>query len=216
MVIETQKMTSPLTEKQKQIVAYIRTRVERDGMPPTHDEIKREFRLGSAFGVRQHLRLIAKKGHIEVFPGKSRGIHCLPVEGSEERSGLRDIPIVGRIAAGQPILAEEHRDGSLLVGEGLFPQGVLFALRVRGTSMIKVGIQSGDLAIIRQQPKVENDEIAAVLLGNEATLKRFCHDHGRVTLKAENDDEPDIPVDDRLGVEMRILGLYVGLIRQAR
>ena len=97
-----------------------------------------------------------------------------------------------------------------------FSHGVLFALRVHGKSMIKVGIQSGDLAIIRQQPTVETGEIAAVRLGNEATLKRFCQEHGRINLKAENDNEPDIQVDDRLGMDMRILGLFVGLIRQAR
>jgi repressor LexA len=215
MLLETKNAANPLTEKQKRIVAYIRERVQRDGMPPTHDEIKREFKWSSAFGVRQHLRLIQNKGYLEVLPGKSRGIHLMP-SSAGERSGLRNIPIVGRIAAGQPILAEEHLDGSIAVGNDLFPRGVLFALRVHGKSMIKVGIQSGDLAIIRQQPAVETGEIAAVLLENEATLKRFCHDHGRVTLKAENDDEPNIPVDDRLGMDMHILGLYVGLIRQAR
>lgn len=213
MLIERQNSAEPLTKKQERIVDYIRARVWRDGMPPTHDEIKREFGLRSAFGVRQHLRLIQNKGYIETLPGKSRGIHLWQKEPGERR-GLLDIPIVGRIAAGQPILAEEHMDGSIAVGADLFPGGVLFAVRVRGVSMIKVGIRTGDLAIIRQQAEVESGEIAAVLLDNEATLKRFCSDHGRICLKNENDEEADIPIDDRLGPNMRILGLYVGLIRQ--
>jgi repressor LexA len=215
MVIESQKAAKPLTKKQARILEYIQTRLQWGQIPPTHDEIKREFKLGSAFGVRQHLRLIQNKGHIETLPGKSRGIQLLQGTAAE-RPSLLDIPIVGCIAAGQPILAEENLEGSIAVGNDLFPCGVLFALRVRGVSMIKVGIRTGDLAIIRQQPEVENGEIAAVLRGNEATLKRFCVDQGSICLKAENDDEPDIPIDDRLGAELRILGLYVGLIRQAR
>ena len=215
MLIESQKVAKPLTKKQARILEYIRERVQRDGIPPTHDEIKSELSLGSAFGVRQHLRLIQNKGHIEVLPGKSRAIRLLS-EGAESRRDVLAIPVVGRIAAGQPILAEENLEGCIQVGDGLFPRGVLFALRVRGVSMIKVGIRTGDLAIVRQQPSVENGEIAAVGIGNEATLKRFCRDHGRICLKAENDDEADIPIDDRPGTETRILGLYVGLIRQAR
>jgi len=215
MLIDAQNPANPLTEKQKRILDYVRERVQRDGMPPTHDEIMRECNLMSAFGVRQHLRLIRNKGYIELLPGKSRGVRLLR-EDAGEQPGLREIPILGRIAAGQPILAEENLDGSIVVADDMFPRGVLFALRVRGSSMIEVGIRSGDLAIIRQQAEVESGEIAAVLLDNEATLKRFYADHGHICLKAENDEEADIPVDDRLAPNMRILGLYVGLIRQAR
>lgn len=215
MRFDREQAAKPLTRQQSRILEYIRARVQMDGMPPTHDEIAREFGLMSAFGVRQHLRLIRDKGYIDLCPGKSRGIRVL-TERQGDQNGQVEIPVVGRIAAGQPILAEEHLEGRISVSDGLFPRGMLFALRVRGNSMVKVGIRSGDLAVIRQQPIVANGQIAAVLLGDEATLKRFRTRGGHVRLTAENDDVVDIRVHNRSDIELRILGLYVGLIRQAR
>lgn len=215
MRFDCEEAAKPLTRQQGRILEYIRERVRVDGMPPTHEEIAREFGLKSAFGVRQHLRLIQNKGYIDLCPGKSRGIR-VSTKKEGGRNGLVEIPLVGRIAAGQPILAEAHLEGCIRVSDVLFPPGMLFALRVRGDSMVKVGIRSGDLAVIRQQPIVANGQIAAVLLGDEATLKRFCARDGYVCLKAENDDVSDILIDNRPDVELRILGLYVGLIRQAR
>jgi repressor LexA len=215
VVTQNQSVLKPLTDQQERILDYIRGRVRHDGMPPTHDEIKEQFGLKSAFGVRQHLRLLQSKRRIEICPGKSRGIRILP-ENSEDRCGLLSIPIVGRIAAGQPILAEENLDGSIEVGDDLFPGGVLFALRVEGSSMVKAGINTGDMAVIRQQPAVENGQIAAVLRGNEATLKRWYAHDDYVCLAAENDDIPDIRVEKGSGIDVRVLGLYVGLIRRVR
>lgn len=207
------KSAKPLTEKQMCILNYVLEQVRSDGMPPTHDEIKERFGLKSAFGVRQHLRLIQSKQRIEIRSGKSRGIRVLRKD-MERRSGVTCIPVVGRIAAGQPILAEENLDGSIEVSEDLFQRGVLFALRVHGDSMVKAGINSGDLAVIRQQPAVEEGRIAAVLLDNEATLKRWHAYPDHVCLRAENDTVADIRVDEASGVEVRVLGLYVGLIRR--
>jgi repressor LexA len=190
--------------------------VRDEGMPPTHEEIRRKFGLQSTYGVRQHLRLIKNKGYIELLPGKSRGIRVLGPVVEDAPQGIADIPIVGRIAAGQPILAEEHLEGRIAVSAELFPPGVLFALRVKGESMVNVGIQTGDLAVIRQQAGVENGQIGAVLRDDEATLKRVYVFADHLRLKAENDSEPDIRIAKGAGVRVDVLGLYVGLIRQAR
>ena len=205
-----------LTDKQKRILEFVRTRVRADGMPPTHEEIRRELKLGSANGVRQHLRLIQNKGYIQLCPGKSRGIKLLLPEAESVPDGLAEIPVLGRIAAGKPILAEQHFDESIAVSDELFPQGDLFALRIEGDSMVNVGITSGDLAVVRQQPVVDNGRIAAVLLDDEATLKRVYAYKDHIRLKAENDDVPDIHIAKAQGFDVRILGLYVGLIRRAR
>lgn len=205
----------PLTEVQEKVLAYIQARVRDDGMPPTHEEIRRAFGLKGSYGVSQHLRLIRNKGYIELCPGKSRGIR-LRAQARMKPCDITEIPIVGQIAAGQPILTEQHLDGRIAVSAEFFPPGVLFALRVKGESMVNVGIRTGDLAVIRQQAAVETGQIGAVLRDDEATLKRVYVFDDHVCLKAENDTEPDLRIQKGLGVHVRVLGLYVGLIRQAR
>jgi repressor LexA len=215
MRLENDKAVKSLTRPQSRILNYILARVEKEGMPPTHDEIANEFGYRSSFSVRQHLRLIKNKGYIDLYPGKSRGIR-VRAETASDSIGLIEVPIIGRIAAGRPILAEEHIERRISISADLFSRGVLFVLRVEGESMVNVGIRSGDMAVIRQQALVENGEIAAVLLHDEATLKRFYLRKNYVCLKAENDHVADIRVENRLDAQLRILGLYVGLIRQAR
>ncbi len=213
-MLATGQERAELTARQKEILAFIQARIHDDGMPPTHDEIKDAFGLRSAFGVRQHLRLIRDKGHIQLFPGMSRGIRISRVA-PEVPTLTRQIPVLGRIAAGEPILAEEHVEGWITVDDELYPRGGLFALRVQGDSMVNVGINSGDLAVVRQQPRVENGQIAAVQRGDEATLKRVYTYTGRMVLKAENDTVSDICIENDPSTVVRVLGLYVGLIRQA-
>jgi len=206
-----------LTKRQGRILTFIQKCICDEGMPPTHDEIRNEFGLKSAFGVRQHLELIQKKGYIELCAGKSRGIRVLlPVMDDVMSCGVMQIPVVGRIAAGRPILAEEQLERKIPISETLFPKGVLFALWVRGDSMIKVGISDGDLAVIRQQAMVEDGEIAAVQLGEEATLKRVYVGSDSIRLKAENDAFPDMLFSNGGDDDIRILGRYVGLIRSLR
>ena len=205
----------PLTEMQEKVLAYIQARVLDDGMPPTHEEIRCAFGLKSSYGVRQHLRLIRDKGYIDLCAGKSRGIR-LQAPAREEPCGFREIPIVGQIAAGRPILAEEHLDGRIAISAELFPSGVLFALRVQGESMVDVGIRTGDLAVIRQQPHVENGQIAAILIDDEATLKRVYVRREHMRLKAENGSMADMVIEHGSGKPVQVLGLYVGLIRRAR
>lgn len=214
-MVFTRRRWSDLTGKQSRILTYICSRVQADGLPPTHEEIRRAFKLRSANGVRQHLRLIRNKGYIELYPGKSRGIRVLTMTADFLQKSLVNIPVVGQIAAGKPILAEENVEDHIAVSGGLFPHGDLFALRVEGDSMTNVGITSGDLAVIRQQPTVDNGRIAAVLSGNEATLKRIYAGKDHIRLEAENDDVADIVITKVQGIDVRILGLYVGVIRRA-
>jgi repressor LexA len=215
MQFENEESAKLLTLSQRKILDYILARVEKEGMPPTHDEIAEEFGYRSSFSVREHLRLIRNKGYIDLYPGKSRGIR-VRTEPTTDPVEVIQIPIVGRIAAGLPLLAEEQIEGRISISADLFSSGMLFVLRVAGDSMVNVGIRSGDMAVIRQQTMVENGEIAAVLLHDEATLKRFYLRKNHVCLKAENDHVADIRVENRPDAQVRILGLYVGLIRQAR
>ena len=202
---------------QKKILTFIQKCISDEGKPPTHDEIRREFGLKSTSGVRQHLKLIQKKRYIELCAGKSRGIRVLlPAVDDVVPSGVMEIPVVGRIAAGLPILVEEQLEQKIAVSEALFPKGVLFALRVRGDSMVKVGITDGDLAVIRQQERVEDGEIAAVRIGDEATLKRVYVGARGIRLKAENDAFPDRVFANSSGADIHVLGRYVGLIRSLR
>ena len=206
-----------LTKRQGRILTFIQKCICDEGMPPTHDEIRNEFGLKSAFGVRQHLELIQKKGYIELCAGKSRGIRVLlPAVDDALPLGVTEIPVVGHIAAGQPILAEEQLERKIPISASLFPKGVRFALWVRGDSMVKVGITDGDLAVIRQQERVEDGEIAAVQIGDEATLKRVYVGSGGIRLKAENDAFPDMTFSNGSGAEVHVLGRYVGLIRSLR
>jgi repressor LexA len=214
--MEQQKeIAKPLTKLQRKILDFIHARAEREGMPPTHDEIAAEFGYRSSFNVRQHLSLIKKKGYLDIYPGKSRGIK-VHVRPNDAHADFVEMPIVGRIAAGVPIFAEEQIEDRICVSRKLFPSGMLFVLRIEGNSMINVGINPGDLAIIRQQENINNGEIAAVLLNEAATLKRFYLRKNYVCLKAENEHFADIRIENNSDTQIRVLGLYVGLIRQVR
>jgi repressor LexA len=214
MDMSTKKADNKLTHRQAEIVDFIREYLRENGMPPTQSEIAARFGLKSIYGVRQHLKLIEKKGYLRLIRGKARGIRLTSSLSSERDHEICEIPIVGHIAAGQPVLAVEDVQESLKVGEGIFHGRNLFALRVKGDSMINAGIAESDIAIINQQPQVDNGDIAAVILDDEATLKRVMLEQGRVRLKAENDHFQDIVITSETDQQFRILGRFVGLIRQ--
>jgi repressor LexA len=203
-----------LTKRQGEILTFIRECLKENGVPPTHNEIAIHFGLKGTYGVRQHLRLMEKKGYLHLRQGKARGIRLNSAISSPYDPEIHEIPLLGRIAAGHPILAVENVDGNLKLSAGVFQGEDLFALRVQGDSMINAGIQAGDIAIINQQPKVDNGEIAAVLIDDEATLKRVMLKQNTVRLKAENDRIEDIVITPDMHRRIRIAGRYVGLIRQ--
>ena len=155
-----------------------------------------------------------KKGYLHLSQGKARGIRLTSAISPLYDREIHEIPLLGCIAAGQPVLAVENVEDHLRISTGVFQGNDLFALRVQGDSMINAGIKAGDIAIINQQPKVHNGEIAAVLIEDEATLKRVMLEQNRVRLKAENDHFQDIIITSETDRSFRIAGRFVGLIRQ--
>ncbi|MFH1137760.1 MAG: transcriptional repressor LexA [Pseudomonadota bacterium] len=202
-----------MTPRQQEILAFIRDFQEQTGAPPTQGEIAAFFGLKSVHGVRQHLKLMRKKGYLHLIPGKARGIRLTSPAHAETEAGVREIPLVGRIAAGRPVLAVEDVQEHLKVDAGLFPGTDLFALRVQGDSMIQAGIVEGDIAVINRQGQVDHGDIAAVIIDEEATLKRVKYEPGSVRLKAENDRYQDIVITSQDGVNVHIAGRFIGLIR---
>ena len=203
-----------LTPRQLEVFEFIQEYLIDKGIPPTQKEIAEKLRLKGIYGVRQHLRLMAKKGAIHLDPHKARGIRLSSSFSPSFDQRVRKIPLLGRIAAGKPVLAVEEAEEFISVGTGVFRGQDLFALRVQGDSMVNAGINAGDIAIINHQPEVQNGEIAAVILGDEATLKRVILDQDRMLLKAENDIYQDIIVSADPHRRPRIAGKFVGLIRQ--
>ena len=203
-----------LTKRQAEILSFIQQCLEENGVPPTQNEIATKFGLKGTYGVRQHLRLMEKKGCLRLSQGKARGIQLTSSISRFKNQEIHEIPLIGQIAAGKPVLAIENVESHLKISAGVFKGKNLFALRVQGNSMINAGIKAGDIAIINHQLTVHNGEIAAVLIDDEATLKRVVLEKNCVRLKAENDNFQDILISSETDREFRIAGLLVGLIRQ--
>ena len=204
-----------LTEKQLKILGFIGEWQTINGHPPTQAEICDHFGFGSLNTVRNHLQLIEKKGYLRLNSGKARGIQLTTLPTAVIRQQEISIPLLGRIAAGLPIWAEQNLEGHLPVPPALFGGGEIFALHVLGDSMTGAGINSGDIAIIKRMDRVENGEIAAVLVEQEATLKRVFFSSAALVLKSENPAFKDLTYDMDKGDSVRILGRYQGIIRTA-
>jgi repressor LexA len=200
-----------LTPRQRQILELIRRRLAETGSPPTRAEIAAELGFRSANAAEEHLRALARKGALELRRGTSRGIRLLA--GDEPVSEERGLPVVGRVAAGSPILAAEHVEDRLPVDPDLFRPRADYLLRVRGMSMRDAGILDGDLLAVHRTPEAHDGQIVVARLDDEVTVKRFRRrDRHRVRLQAEN------PAFDSIEVDLRerplvIEGLGVGLLR---
>jgi len=204
-----------LTSTQENILLYILRHLDKEGIPPTLSEIAVNFQYKSVNTVRSHLRLIEKKGYIKVYPGKSRGIQVLKSPNDAIPEQLLDhnhIPIIGNIAAGEPILANQEAEDHLKVPVGFLDPGEYFALHVSGDSMKNIGINTGDIAIIKHQGMVDNGDVAAVILEDDATLKRFFRYTDRVVLKSENPDFLDIVMQETDCRRIRIVGKLAGIL----
>jgi repressor LexA len=202
-----------LTPKQVKLVDFISEWQRINGHPPTQAEIGDHFGFGSITTVRNHLQLIEKKGFIRLNTGKARSIQVVSIPAPDVQQQHTSIPILGRIAAGVPLWAEQNQEGSLPVPPAMFGGGELFALHVVGDSMTGAGINNGDLAVIRKTEHVENGEIAAVLVEHEATLKRVYLSSHSLVLKSENPAFRDLSYDLRNHDIVRVLGRYQGIIR---
>ncbi len=196
-----------LTPRQEQILQLIRDRMEIDGFPPTRAELAHMLHCSSPNAAESHLKALARKGAIEILPGTSRGIRLL----AEESRGL---PVVGRVAAGQPILAEQHIETRYQMDPGIFSPRADYLLKVRGSSMRDAGILEGDLLAVHRTPEARNGQIVVIRLDDEVTVKRFYRRGRQVRLVAENPDFEPIQVD-LAHQSLSIEGLGVGVIRNA-
>ncbi len=199
-----------LTEKQRYIYEYISHMMRNTGCPPTLRQIGDKFDISSTNGVRCHLRALVKKGFIKRNAYTSRGIELL---NSNFKSAFNkevfEIPVVGRVAAGTPILAVENIDDTLLLNRDLVKGEDLFALKIQGDSMIEAGILEGDYVLVRPQTTADNGTIIVALLEDEATVKTFYREpDGRIRLQPANVRLQPIVVD-----AAQVLGRVVGLVR---
>jgi repressor LexA len=198
-----------LTPRQQQILSLIQKVIREKGMPPTRAEIAGILKFKSANAAEEHLRALARKGAIELVPGASRGIRLK--DALREQLGL---PLVGRVAAGAPILAEEHIEARYQIDPQLFAKQPHFLLRVHGMSMRDAGILDGDLVAVHRTPEVRNRQIVVVRLENEVTVKRYRQEGQRVWLLPENPEFKPIEVDLR-EQQIAIEGVVVGVVRDS-
>jgi repressor LexA len=204
-------MPLPLTTRQQQILDWIRAHLEATGMPPTRAEIAAGLGFRTASSAEDHLRALARKGVLELTPGASRGMRLA------EPPGLPGVglPLVGRVAAGSPILAAEHIERHVRLDPALFTPRADYLLRVHGLSMKNAGILDGDLLAVHKSADARPGQIVVARLGDSVTVKRFRRDGARVLLVAENPDFPPIAVDGRRET-LTIEGIGVGLIRSEK
>ena len=196
-----------LTPRQKQILEMIQEFIAETGMPPTRAEIAAELGFKSANAAEEHLRALQKKGVLDLLPGASRGIQL--------KDSLRDqmgLPLVGRVAAGSPILAQEHIEAHYKLDPQLFSPKPHYLLRVHGMSMKDVGILDGDLVAVHRTPEVRNRQIIVARLDDEVTVKRYRQTGSLVSLLPENEEFEPIEVDLKEQA-LVIEGVVVGVIR---
>lgn len=194
-----------LTKRQQEVLDFITSHMESTGYPPTRAEIARALGFRSPNAAEEHLRALARKGAIEMIPGTSRGIK-LPAQANQ------GLPVIGQVAAGSPILAQEHIDSYSGVSADFFRPKAHYMLRVKGLSMKDIGIMDGDLLAVHQTNDIRNGQIVIARIGDEVTVKRFKQEGNLVYLIAENEEFEPIVVDletDSLAIE----GIGVGIIR---
>jgi repressor LexA len=198
-----------LTPRQRQVLSLIQKVMHETGMPPTRAEIAKALSFRSANAAEEHLRALERKGVLELLAGTSRGIRLK--DALREQLGL---PLVGRVAAGEPILAEEHIEARYQIDVDLFKAPPHFLLRVHGMSMRDAGILDGDLVAVHRTPEVRNRQIVVARLEDEVTVKRYKQEGHRVWLLPENPDFQPIQVNLK-EQQMSIEGVVVGVVRDS-
>ncbi|EGQ7931478.1 repressor LexA [Vibrio vulnificus] len=200
----------PLTPRQQQVFDLIKSKIEITGMPPTRAEIARELGFRSANAAEEHLKALARKQVIEIVPGASRGIRILlEEEAANDEPGL---PLIGRVAAGEPILAQEHVEMHYQVDPSMFRPQADFLLRVHGESMKDIGIMDGDLLAVHKTQDVRNGQVVVARVEDDVTVKRLERKGSTVLLHAENEEFAPIEVD-LTSQQLTIEGIAVGIIR---
>lgn len=207
-----------ISDRQRELLDYIAGVIRQRGVPPTYREIGAAMGIGSTNGVSDHIRALEKKGYIERVGGHgaSRSLRLTALALPPEADGVVEVPILGRIAAGNPLHAVENHDGTIRLDAALLPvSGRVFALVVTGDSMIEDGIHDGDTLFVRQRSEARNGEIAVAMVDGEATVKRVYREGGAVRLQPANREMQPILVDPSK-VDFQILGVAVGVWREIR
>ncbi|HLS85483.1 MAG TPA: transcriptional repressor LexA [Burkholderiales bacterium] len=204
-----------MTDRQTEILRLIRELTEVSGYPPTRAEIAERMGFRSVNAAEQHLRALERKGAIEISSGSSRGIRVLDGRPASRLGRLLELPVVGRVAAGSPILAEAHLQGSYHLDPNLFTPRADYLLRVRGMSMRDAGILEGDLLAVHRTSEARNGQVVVARVADEVTVKRLRRRGHTVQLLAENPEFAPLEVDLRREA-FSIEGLAVGVIRNGK
>ncbi len=206
-------MGAPLTTEQSRVLHFIIQYREENGFPPTVREIAENLGYKSANNVRQHLRLIERKGFIRILQGRARGLEIVHDPFSLQQEEFdQGVPLVGSVAAGTPITAIENLEGYLTLDKEIFRGDGLFALRIKGDSMKDIGVLHNDIVVVRKRNSAQNGEVVVAIMDGEATLKRFIRSKDTIILRPENSDYEDIIVEK--GSDILIAGKMVGVIRK--
>jgi repressor LexA len=208
-------MKNQLTDRQQTIFDFIQQFAEANGYPPTYREIGKHFNISSTFGVKRHIDALVKKGYLSNESNTNRTLSI--IDEGLNKSGhtldnMLEIPIVGRVAAGQPVLAVENVEGKMMIDPSLASKKTgCFGLKVRGDSMMNAGILEGDLVIVSPQKEAVNGDIIVALLHDEATMKRFERKENKIYLVPENEKYKPIEVDNV--EEFSIIGKVISVFR---
>ena len=197
-----------ITKKQTEILEYIKSQILNKGYPPSVRDICTAVNLKSTSSVHAHLETLEKNGYIRRDPTKPRAIEILDESFNMLRREMVNVPVVGTVAAGQPILAEENVEEYIPIPEAMLGDGTHFILLVKGESMIQAGIMDGDYVVVRKQPEANNGDIVVAMIEDSATVKRFYKENGHFRLQPENPTMEPIYTK-----ELTILGKVVSLYR---
>ena len=197
-----------ITQKQSEILEYIKSQILNKGYPPSVRDICSAVNLKSTSSVHAHLESLEKNGYIRRDPTKPRTIEIIDDNFNLTRREMVNVPVLGQVAAGEPILAVDNITGYFPIPSEFMPNEETFILTVKGDSMINIGIYNGDQIVVEKCNTAENGEIIVALLDDSATVKRFYKENGHIRLQPENDFMDPIIVDDCM-----ILGKVIGLIR---
>lgn len=197
-----------ITDKQREILEYIKEMILKKGYPPAVREICEAVHLKSTSSVHSHLESLEKNGYIRRDPTKPRTIEILDDDFALTRRELVNVPVIGTVAAGTPILAEQNIEDYLPIPAEILPNKEVFMLKVKGNSMIEAGIYNGDKVIVAKQPNAENDDKVVALVDDSATVKTFYKENGHFRLQPENSSMDPIILD-----QVEILGKVIGLFR---
>ena len=197
-----------ISKKQEEILSFIKSEILKKGYPPAVREICEAVNLKSTSSVHSHLETLEKNGYIRRDPTKPRAIEIIDDEFSLTRRETVNVPIVGTVAAGVPILARQNIENYFPIPSEFMPNAQTFMLRVKGDSMINIGINSGDLVLVEQRNDARNGDVVVALVEDSATVKTFYKEKGHVRLQPENDSMDPIIVNNDLQILGKVFGVF--------